>query len=229
MSDSEFYTGTNDGLPEIEDPGEWNQQQRLRAIQTARQRVLEQRRRVLDLLARREVTRQTANAVMREAVRDLAFEVEQKIKSEDRSKRRFWDGLWQQEAEPDNPENDEMETMVSPLGTLFIPEENQEIHFRGLSDFVEFDAPYVATWTEDPEPPAGFAVHPSKETQQHTERYEVPEDVSMRAFRLINQYLNEVGLDATVKQDLAEFGFRELEDAGELEERETGEVIVDGR
>lgn len=204
---------SDDEFSAIDDPGEFNQRRRLKAIQDARERVYKQRAHALDLEAVGAISTQTKRQIIREAVTDLVLEVEQLI-------------IGNTEENQDNPGNKywtEAQIGAIPLA------DGSTYPLFGLHDFLSAPNPIVQTWTEEPDAPPGFDVHPNrKEARERREETQIPEEVSMRAFRLVTKFLNDVGLDAQPEETLPTFGFKELED-WEIEEAREAGVIVDDR
>jgi len=209
------------GLDEIDDPGEYNQRRRLRAIHDARERVLEQRRHALDLRAVGHINQRQYQSVVREAVESFIMEIEQLLK-------RF-----EADAEPNLDDDGDARPPSwyledAPLGTATIPPTNDAYEFRGLQSVLEFPDPYVASWQDKERPPAGFSTHPHGETQQRSEKVQIPEQVLLNAVRCGMEFLNAVGLDAEVEDTTPEFGFREVDEA-ELADIDFDEVPLDDR
>lgn len=184
------------GVKEIDDPSEYKQKRRIKSILDAREHVLEQRRRALDLQAEGLIGAQMANKMLREAVEAYIIEVENKVRESDHAIH-YWG---------DVDDSGQREGVF--LGSLHVPERNGEREFIGLRDIMTASDPLTFEYT----------VKRSDElegTQTETRRteYQIPEDVLLAAFRAINEFLNEVGMDADFEEDeLPTFGYETLED-----------------
>jgi len=198
----------------IDDPGEYNQKRRLKQIADTRDRVFQQRRHALDLEANGEIGEQMKRTIIREAVADLVLEVEHLITAQKE------DGDW--------PGQQYWKT--AELGSVAIPEQGQNIPVNGLKGFLEFPNPAVVTWVEEPDAPPGFSTHPDREQRrQRSKQIQLPEEISMRAFRSVTEFLKASGLDAELEEQLPEHGFRELDDDELAELQEMDSVVLDDR
>lgn len=207
-------------LDEIDDPGEYNQRRRIRAIHDARERVFEQRRRGLDLQARGEITRRQHRDILRESVESFILEIEQLLRR------------YQARAEP----NLDADSDAQPpswyledvdLGVMGLPPDGREVVFNGLLSILEAPDPFVREWEERPEAPAGFAGHPLAETETTRRERQIREGILLNAVRAGMQFLSEVGMDAELEQSIPTKAFRELEQT-DVEESDM-EVPVDAR
>jgi len=207
-------------LSEIDDPGEYNQRRRIRAIHDARERVFEQRRRGLDLRARGAISQRQYRDILRESVESFILEIEQLLRR------------YQADAEP----NLDADSDVRPpswylhdveLGRMALPPHSQELVFDGLLSVVETPDPFVREWQERPEAPAGFEGHPLAKTETKHREIQIREQILLNAVRAGMQFLSEIGLDAELKDSTQTKTFRELEQTEVLES--DMEVPVDDR
>lgn len=201
----------------IDDPAEYNQRRRLKSIQDTRERVFEQRRHALDLESRGHIPESLSRTIVREAVEDYVMEVEQLVK---RAENRLG---------TDDDTNTAWYWEQTNLGAVYLPDHGSHRVLNGLQEFLDFPSPYEAHWLEEADPPPGFSRHPDADEDGVVEMHatvQLPQDVSMAAFRTVNQFLAASGLDANPKKTLPEYGFRELEDF-EIEELEEAGVHVD--
>jgi len=168
---------TEQELDQIEDPGEFNQRWRIRAINESIQRVFNQRRHGLDKLYHGAITRQQYQTILREAVESLIIWVEQPLQNyddDDDEAKHYWKDI--------------------SLGTVSIPPNGESYEFKGLESILEFDDPLVVTWEVVTEPPAGFSSAPGGHTETRQEKVQIPEDVLMKAARETMNFLSTVGL-----------------------------------
>jgi hypothetical protein len=86
-----------------------------------------------------------------------------------------------------------------PLGRITFKSDREPVEIVGLYDYLSCQRRYVERWTE--EVPWR---HGGNNVVEHRETYTVPLEVSRRAFRTINEFLEE-------EHDL-ELQFEELED-----------------
>jgi len=207
-------------LSEIDDPGEYNQRRRIRAIHDARERVFEQRRRGLDLRARGVISQRQYRDILRESVESFILEIEQLLRR------------YQADAEP----NLDADSDVRPpswylqdvdLGVMALPPDGREAVFDGLLSVVEAPDPFVREWEERPEAPAGFEGHPLAETETKHREIQIREQILLNAVRAGMQFLSEVGMDAELEDSTPTATFRELEETDLT--TEGSEVPVDDR
>jgi hypothetical protein len=176
-------TDTDTDFDQIDDPGEYNQRRRVRAINNARERVFEQRRRGLDMLHHNRISEFTYKTILREAVETLIMEVEDQLQNFDA------------DSEGDGQEHGPQYYWEDvELGSVSIPPNGDQYHFTGLESILEFDDPLVVSWVEHTEPPAGFSTHPEGQTEQRRERIQIPSDVLMSGARETMAFLDNIGL-----------------------------------
>ena len=187
-------------LSEIDDPGEYNQRRRIRAIHDARERVFEQRRRGLDLRARGVIGQRQYRDILRESVESFILEIEQLLRR------------YQADAEP----NLDADSDVPPppwyledvdLGIMRLPPDAQELVFDGLLSVVEAPDPFVREWEERPDAPAGFEGHPLAKTETKHREIQIREGILLNAVRAGMQFLGDVGLDVEMGDGVRDAGF----------------------
>lgn len=221
-----------DDLDQIDDPGEYNQRRRIRAIHDARERIFEQRRRALDMKSSGRISEQQYLKILREAVESFLLEIEQLLHRYAAETRDDYDDHAETDDEPEASPSHYLTDVE--LGGVTIPPDGNEETFDGLLSILEFPDPYVAEWETYQSPPPGLSMHPDGGGTLHREEVQIPERVLLKATREATGFLNEVGLDAEIESDTPEYGFREL-DSDELDalddvdEFDHGGVIVDGR
>jgi hypothetical protein len=244
---AEYHGAEGAALDDVDDPGEYNQRRRLRALGDARERVFAQRRHALDEYALGNISALMRDTIVREAVESLILEIEQLVVGDhfmdDQLAEALPNGATRSEVSPTAARYSDREDEwggewfwhEAPLGSVTRPDTGAEVPIQGLRGFLEFPNPMVVSWEEDLDPPAGFSTHPKGETDTRTEQVQLPEWVSMTAYRVAAAFLNQVGLDARLEDELPTFGFVELDD-DELDALdETGPdgqydgVVVDGR
>lgn len=172
---------TPDDSADVDDPSNIKQRRRIESLLDARDRVAEQHRKVLDLQANGQINQQLARRMLRQAVKEYALESEHVIKANlpDDSDPRDWskkeDAAYHTWKECD-------------LGVLEMQTAARE--FTGVEDFL--DAPRVITesWVET----AASAVGGTEETVR-SQQHEVPLDVSEAAYRALNYFWHEFGMD----------------------------------
>jgi len=220
-------SNTAHSLDEIDDPGEYNQRRRIRAIHDARERVLNQRRHAKDLKATGMITTQDYESILREAVGSFVIEIEQLLRRYQHTHDPDTTNT-ETEAEPDSHHPPSWYLNDAPLGTVTIPPDGTIHKFTGLQSVIEFPDPHTVTWETSQTPPAGFSTHPDNNTTTHQREVQIPEPVLMKAVRVGMQFLNTIGMDAEIEDSLPTIGFREVKEE-DLEDLTDGEVMVDDR
>jgi hypothetical protein len=193
-------------LEEIDDPGEYNQRRRIRAIHDARERVFEQRRRGLDLQAQGSISRRTFRNIVRESVESFIFEIEQLL------------CRYQADIEPNlEPDSDARAPSWylddANLGRMTLPPDGRRRTFRGLLSVVEAPDPFVCEWQQQSSPPAGFESHPLAQAETQRREVQIPEKILLNAVRTGMQFLTEVGLDAEVEDSIPTATFNEVDES----------------
>jgi len=193
-------------LEEIDDPGEYNQRRRIKAIHDARERVFGQRRRGLDLQARGEITRRQRRDILRESVESFILEIEQLLRR------------YQADAEP----NLDADSEVPPppwylkdvdLGIMRLPPDGEEVVFNGLLSILEAPDPFVCEWQERREAPMGFEGHPLGETETKRRKIQIREGILLNALRAGMRFLSEIGMDAEVEDSIPTATFNEVDES----------------
>jgi len=185
---------------EVDDPGEYNQRRRIRAIHDARERVLEQRRRALDLRAHNQISKRQYHDILREATESFILEIEQLL-------RRYKnDPALTLDSDIDGREPS-WYLQEAPLGSMTLPSGDQKLGFTGLQDVLDAPNPIVCEWEEKADAPAGFETHPMGDTETQHRKVQIPEDVLLNAARFAMEFLSQVGLDLEVDEDRGDHGF----------------------
>lgn len=180
-------TPARDDRGAVEDPSDIKQRRRIEAVLDARERVAEQHRKALDLQAKRQIDEQLARRMIRQAVKEYALESEHVIKAnlpDTSDDPREW-AAKEEAAYHTWKERD--------LGVLEMRASIKE--FEGVQAFVETPRVITETWRESAED----AVNGSSETVRR-ESYEVPIEVSERAYRALNYFWHEFGMDLEMEQ-----------------------------
>jgi len=201
---------------EVDDPAEYNQRRRIRAIHDARERVMQQRRRALDLRAHNQVSERQYHDIIREAVESFVLEIEELLK-------RYRDDPALTMDANANSREASWYLEKAPLGTMTLPPGDREVGFNGLQAVLDAPNPIVCEWDETADAPAGFASHPMGETETRRRKVQVSEDILVNAVRIGMEFLSEVGLDLKVDEDQPDYGF-DYEDILDAAPREAGEL-----
>jgi hypothetical protein len=183
---------------EVDDPAEYNQRRRIRAIHDARERVMQQRRRALDLRARNQVSKRQYHDIIRESVESFVLEIEELLK-------RYRDDPALTLDAKSRAASWYLER--ASLGTMTLPPGGREIEFQGLQSILDAPNPIVCEWEEAREAPLGFEGHPLGETETQRQKVQVPEDVLMNAVRTGMEFLSQIGLDLRVDEEHGDTGF----------------------
>lgn len=170
-------------IEQIEDPGEYNQRRRMRAVHDAMDRFHDQRRKARDLYSRGHISEDTHLSILREAVESVLYELEPQLREFDPTDE-------DTEADAEGYYWNHVE-----LGSVEIPPDGKTHKFTGLESIVEFPDPMTVTWEEEPDPPAGMSHHPNPDAGQQEETVQVPRRVLLRAARAVRAFMNDVGLD----------------------------------
>lgn len=174
-----------DTVEKIDDPGEYKQKRRIKAILDARREVIERRRRALDLQAEGMIDETLAAHMLREAVEVYIMEVENQIGEAERTEH-YWEDVY--------------------LGALYIEEKDEVRHFKGLSSIMNCDNPIVEYVTEETRDFARGVT-----TQEYRIEYQIPQDVLIQAFRVVNGFIfRELGMDVDSDDELPTWGFEEV-------------------
>lgn len=177
---------TGSGGEGVDDPSDLKQRRRIEALLRARERVAEQSRKALDFQAKGQVGDTLARRMVRQAVEEYALESEHVIRSHLPNVPRGETPNFE-----DRPKKQEAAWYVwndVELGALDMNTDVKE--FRGLHSFVEAPRVIEETWTETTGNPVGGA-----ETSTHRATHEIPMEVSKRAYRALNYFWHQVGMD----------------------------------
>lgn len=190
-------SGSQVDVDDYENEGDLNKHRRLNAIHDARQQVVDARRKVDEALHHGEISQLTANTIIRRELENYIHEVEWLMNDA--------------ETTQDYEGGVQLGSMVFPDGNTF--------SFVGLQSILEVADPIQHSWTEPHEDDwDGETIEEYEATMQ------IPRDVLMNAYRAVNGFLFEFGLDLSLDEGgLAAFGFDEVEqDAAE----ENGAEVV---
>lgn len=183
-------------ISSAKDNEDLNKQRRLNAIHDAREAVVEARRRVDEALHYGEISQLTANTILRREVENFVHEVEW-LMDEAETRQDYWGG--------------------ADLGTMRLPDGNT-FKFVGLQSVLEAADPIEYSWeTEENDEWDG------RQVQTHRKRMQIPRDVLMNAYRAVNGFLFEIGLDITLDEGEEEyyFDYSDLIGPDEEDPRET--------
>lgn len=172
----------------VKDPDDYRQRQRIKSILEARDAVLEERRKALDMRTRGQIGQQLAEKIVREAVEAYILETEQTIQR------------YLPETDRESEWNNEERLAVdvwrrTKLGQLQTPAATYE--FTGVSDLIEAPEQFREAWTE------AETSHVGGSGQKNcTETFQVPMRVSKNAYRALNRFWNEMGMDLDMDHKL---------------------------
>lgn len=213
----------NEDRPLVDDPEDFAQRERLKQIYQARREFLEARAEAPQLRREREWGLPDYCDYILNAVQRYFFEVEGLM-------RRHPEGDYYLEEVPLGavraPGSDRGEIDVAEEGVVDDVEglNEEDRVFVGLED--------IATGYQ-PMKTRGYTTDSRRgEISSQTVLVTVPDDVSMRAYRQINNFLAEVGLDADMEGDTeeAEYDYSDLLQEGPPEsDGEAPEIVTDGR
>lgn len=183
-------TGIPDNeLDGVTDPSDINQKRRINLINNLREQFHEQYDKIYDKLAAGQIGEQLARKMLRQAVKQYALESEQVIRAnlpDTNSDPREW--TQEQEAAYHTwKERD--------LGALEM--RTQTIEFTGVEDFLEAPRIFTDTWRETADTPVG-----GTDEALNQEQHEIPLEVSERAYRALNYFWFEFGLDVKMDEKL---------------------------
>lgn len=155
----------------------------------ARDHVLEQRRRARDLQVSGEIGTDLAALMLRDAVEGYILESEQKIleylpDEDDESEQwsteeRIADWVWKH----------------ADLGVLEMNTQTES--FVGVKSVIEAPDTLTERWSERRDDP----IH-GEQVQQYEQDYQIPEDVLIEAYRALNRFWNELGMDIEMQGKL---------------------------
>lgn len=183
-------TGVPDSeLEGVSDPSDINQKRRINLINNLRERFHEQYDKIYDNLVSGQINEQLARKMLRQAVKQYALESEQVIRAnlpDTSSDPR----AWAREEEAAYHTWKECE-----LGALEM--RTQKVEFGGVEDFVEAPRTFTDTWRESANNPVSGA-----DETVNQEQHEIPLEVSERAYRALNYFWFEFGLDVKIDEKL---------------------------
>lgn len=176
---------------------------RFEEIHDSRMRVLQQERKAADGLLEGEIDQLTANMVIRRAVENYIYEVENLVKPPSKktnlSDKDYWNDV--------------------ELGEFELPD-GQSVKFEGLKSVLEAPNPFVVQTTERRERPLRGE---TKETVTH--RVQIPRSILMNAYRQVNTFLAEIGMEIDPTDDQTEtWHFREITDQGSWDASDGGKA-----
>lgn len=179
----------------VMDANEYKQKRRLRRILDAHDKVEDMGERAYGQYAEGVISHDGKNIRVLRAVQQYIREVYNLLMEYDKSLEedevnQYWVGHYLGELEREHSEN---------------------IFFRGLKSVLYADEVYTEEWTESVE-----ARHGPNQTVSKSATYTVPENVSVNAYLLVNQFLSqEKGLEIQFEEmdnQLPTWGFEEVED-----------------
>lgn len=185
---------TDAGSPDSEfegvsDPSDINQKRRINLVNNLREQFHEQYNKIEEKLVFGQINEQLARKMLRQPVKQYALESEQVIRrnlpdtSDDPRS-------WTQEQEAAYHTWKECE-----LGSLEM--RTKTVEFTGVEEFVEAPRSFTETWRES----ANNPVSGTAETLNQ-EQYEIPLEVSERAYRALNYFWSEFDLDIKIDEKL---------------------------
>lgn len=182
-------TQQNQEVSGVEDPTDYKQRHRIKSMLEARDMVLEQRRRAKDLYISGEIDETLTKSMLRDAIEGYIYESEQKIREylpdDDEDEEDFDDQASVSKWVWEECDLGEIQTETGPIG------------FTGISSIVEAPSTIKVSWTEEED----HHMEGRRKTR-YTETYEIPMSVSMEAFRALNRFWNEMGMDIEMKHKL---------------------------
>lgn len=173
----------------IDDPSEYKQSRRIRAILDARDHVIEQRRRARDLMLEGVIKEEIADEMIRDAVETYLLESEHVVldflpddddDEEDWSKEnRVAHNVWEE----------------TELGTVELV--TREVDMVGLRSYLDAPDEFVDVWVESEDDPI------QGESQIRRELHiQMPSSISMAAYRSLNRFWHSMGMDLKMNHKL---------------------------
>lgn len=175
--------GTGSGFV-AKDPDGYNQTQRLKSIHEARRRVIEQQQKVDQARLERNISERLGNTAIRRAVEGYILELEPLMKGDETDvSEDYWSGV--------------------DLGKFQLP--NGKIRaYEGVGSLLDEDELITVNWEEAVDSPLA-----GQSTEQKSATVQIPRGILMTAYRALNQFVSEIGLDLDLKKDETEtYGFR---------------------
>lgn len=183
-------TGVPDSeLEGVSDPSDINQKGRINLINNLRQQFHDQCNNMEEMFAAGVINDQIAQKMLRQPVKQYAIESEQVIRrnlpdsgSNPKSRTREEDAAYHTWKECD-------------LGKLEM--RTRTVEFAGVEEFLEAPRVFTDAWKENSNDPVSGATE-----TLNRERYQIPLEVSERAYRALNYFWSELGLDVKVDEKL---------------------------
>lgn len=171
----------------VDDTDDYKQRNRIEAVLNAREHVLDQRRKAMDMRVTGEIPNQLACRIVREAVEAYILESEHLI----------------QRYVPDEDEeewNTEEEVardvwLETQLGSIEMQTHTEEI--VGLKEYLDAPDVFVDQWTE-----SSSSAISGTQTTERTAEYQIPMTVSKQAYRELNRFWEEMGMGLEMKHKM---------------------------
>lgn len=188
---------TNGSTPptaNIDDPGEFNQIQSLKRIHRARDRVADQRSKIIESSMVGNLRQEKSFRLYYEAVCGYIMEIEPLLSSLDAGEEYMSEVLLvDTEIEPPAEAVDVWEDRVMPLPDGHARPEAHSVVIQGLEDFINVGSVISASWR---------VVYPNGsgiESEMFDIQQPMPRRASDYAYRLTNRFLRDIGLDAKLE------------------------------
>lgn len=219
-------SASDDGTIEVPDPDGFRQQRRMKDILEARKRVLEKRREASELYHFGEIDEETRNTILRSAVEEFIIETEGLMKDCDTNRQYFHTAQPVLDEDGDQVATDDGDPAVKygvRLGDMQLPSGTVR-EFHGLESIISAENPLSDRWIEVNDGHVG-----GRSETVETATLQIDERVLLNAYRTVNAFLLEIGMDLDTEEDeLPTFGFREL-DEETIKELEEDDAPVDNR
>lgn len=188
-------TGQEQGVTGIKDADEYNQRRRIKLVLDSVKRFLEQRRKAKDLLLTGQIDDELAASLVRDAIEEYIYLSENKIK----------DFLPDDENFAFDDLTPEEQTAVevwwqSSLGQVNMVTTAVEIN--GLQEYINAPEEFTDEWIEETESTVGGTVQ-----ERRSKSYQMPIEVSERAFRVLNYFWSSMGMDIELEVQQRDAGF----------------------
>lgn len=188
---------TNGSTPptaNIDDPGEFNQIQSLKRIHRARDRVADQRSKIIESSMVGNLRQEKSHRLYYEAVCGYIMEIEPLLSSLDAGEEYMSEVLLvDTEIDPPAEAVDVWEDRVMPLPDGHARPEAHSVVIQGLEDFINVGSVISASWR---------VVYPNGsgiESETFDIQQPMPRRASDYAYRLTNRFLRDIGLDAKLE------------------------------
>lgn len=202
----------------VKDPDDYRQRRRIKAILSARENFLEQRRKAMDLKVSGEIDDRLARTIIREAVDAYLMESEVVIRDhlpDDHRDAAAAEGYCGRDSGGSNGEGGGVQPetyngrenwkadattayrvwYAERLGELELP--SHTIVFHGLRDYMDAPDVFRDSWTEQQD----SHVHGRETVKRQVER-EIPRHVSKKAYRTLNDFWGQFGLDVELSSKM---------------------------